>query len=238
MSYERQAADHITRIQSRKHAGYRCRLRIDALRSTNRRAAFSYDLAANNMRRTMGRHPPIKKSWETTIPPVKGRIIDLSLGINNGAPTYKGFAECSLARTHTLASDSFNLTKLTINTHGTTHLDAPSHFLETGKTVDQLDLSKCIGPALMINLDHKGPKDPVVVADLQAYADAIIPNSRVLMRFGWDGAYPDPRYFTDHPYLTLEVAKWFASRRDRKSTRLNSSHGYISYAVFCLNKKN
>src|SRR2546429_7140753 len=26
-------------------------------------------------------------------------------------------------------------------------------------------------------------------------------------------------------------------RSDRKSTRLNSSHGYISYAVFCLTKK-
>src|SRR2546429_3132959 len=26
-------------------------------------------------------------------------------------------------------------------------------------------------------------------------------------------------------------------RKDRKSTRLNSSHGYISYAVFCLKKK-
>src|SRR5438132_8957171 len=28
------------------------------------------------------------------------------------------------------------------------------------------------------------------------------------------------------------------SRRDRKSTRLNSSHTVISYAVFCLKKKN
>src|SRR2546429_6330598 len=27
------------------------------------------------------------------------------------------------------------------------------------------------------------------------------------------------------------------STQDRKSTRLNSSHGYISYAVFCLKKK-
>src|SRR2546422_8097538 len=27
------------------------------------------------------------------------------------------------------------------------------------------------------------------------------------------------------------------TERDRKSTRLNSSHGYISYAVFCLKKK-
>src|SRR2546422_7385952 len=29
-----------------------------------------------------------------------------------------------------------------------------------------------------------------------------------------------------------------ATQPDRKSTRLNSSHGYISYAVFCLKKKN
>src|SRR5687768_17700236 len=38
---------------------------------------------------------------------------------------------------------------------------------------------------------------------------------------------------------SLKVARKFASpqRVDRKSTRLNSSHGYISYAVFCLKKK-
>src|SRR3989449_5381011 len=30
---------------------------------------------------------------------------------------------------------------------------------------------------------------------------------------------------------------WLPSASDRKSTRLNSSHGYISYAVFCLKKK-
>src|SRR5256884_4459254 len=29
----------------------------------------------------------------------------------------------------------------------------------------------------------------------------------------------------------------YGSATDRKSTRLNSSHGYISYAVFCLKKK-
>src|SRR2546427_11849069 len=30
---------------------------------------------------------------------------------------------------------------------------------------------------------------------------------------------------------------WVASKPDRKSTRLNSSHSQISYAVFCLKKK-
>src|SRR2546429_1109 len=39
---------------------------------------------------------------------------------------------------------------------------------------------------------------------------------------------------------TVVSAKPFSANRarDRKSTRLNSSHGYISYAVFCLKKKN
>src|SRR2546422_8435193 len=34
------------------------------------------------------------------------------------------------------------------------------------------------------------------------------------------------------------VAAAAEPQSDRKSTRLNSSHGYISYAVFCLKKKN
>src|SRR2546422_3714320 len=35
----------------------------------------------------------------------------------------------------------------------------------------------------------------------------------------------------------LKASFVVASMLDRKSTRLNSSHGYISYAVFCLKKK-
>src|SRR2546429_7891218 len=36
---------------------------------------------------------------------------------------------------------------------------------------------------------------------------------------------------------TLLVVAGGVASEDRKSTRLNSSHGYISYAVFCLKKK-
>src|SRR2546429_7230678 len=38
-------------------------------------------------------------------------------------------------------------------------------------------------------------------------------------------------------YLTPPVGMNLFFAADRKSTRLNSSHGYISYAVFCLKKK-
>src|SRR2546422_8622527 len=39
----------------------------------------------------------------------------------------------------------------------------------------------------------------------------------------------------DRPLTELSVSQ--RQVLDRKSTRLNSSHGYISYAVFCLKKK-
>src|SRR2546422_8099445 len=41
----------------------------------------------------------------------------------------------------------------------------------------------------------------------------------------------------DRMALPLIAGSRAAVQLDRKSTRLNSSHGYISYAVFCLKKK-
>src|SRR5216684_7000665 len=38
--------------------------------------------------------------------------------------------------------------------------------------------------------------------------------------------------------VELNLRAFVGQDPDRKSTRLNSSHGYISYAVFCLKKKN
>src|SRR3989449_10250117 len=45
------------------------------------------------------------------------------------------------------------------------------------------------------------------------------------------------RAFLSQALYLVEGAARLPVFRDRKSTRLNSSHGYISYAVFCLKKK-
>src|SRR2546429_4264283 len=50
-----------------------------------------------------------------------------------------------------------------------------------------------------------------------------------LQGFAQAGAVPD-QHRQAHHHMLQSIA-------DRKSTRLNSSHGYISYAVFCLKKK-
>src|SRR5712675_2527807 len=53
-----------------------------------------------------------------------------------------------------------------------------------------------------------------------------VPSNLALQRFG------------ARTWIARIMITWgIVSAADRKSTRLNSSHGYISYAVFCLKKK-
>src|SRR5688572_31805501 len=62
---------------------------------------------------------------------------------------------------------------------------------------------------------------------------------------GWPGhgkAISDIQHVGFYPQLGWFVANWLelygeGTAQDRKSTRLNSSHSQISYAVFCLKKK-
>src|SRR2546429_1668686 len=49
------------------------------------------------------------------------------------------------------------------------------------------------------------------------------------------GSVPTAAWIRQTP--SSRISSVVTIRRDRKSTRLNSSHGYISYAVFCLKKK-
>src|SRR5438034_7097631 len=61
-----------------------------------------------------------------------------------------------------------------------------------------------------------------------------LPISSVLRTLGWTTSARRP------PACRPSSRPWWARSRprDRKSTRLNSSHTVISYAVFCLKKKN
>src|SRR3712207_8747450 len=62
----------------------------------------------------------------------------------------------------------------------------------------------------------------------------------VVLGLGMNGhvGFNEPGSTADSPTRVVELAPdTLAAARDRKSTRLNSSHANISYAVFCLKKK-
>src|SRR2546422_3996813 len=82
---------------------------------------------------------------------------------------------------------------------------------------------------------------------LSTHAVSGIPANR-RVRAEWTGffnkpalpACPQQTCFRSGAHFDPESSRtmdWPQARPDRKSTRLNSSHGYISYAVFCLKKK-
>src|SRR3712207_8132862 len=59
---------------------------------------------------------------------------------------------------------------------------------------------------------------------------------RIARLMDLDAALPELR--GEVPHRRQDEVPALAVERDRKSTRLNSSHANISYAVFCLKKKN
>lgn len=141
-----------------------------------------------------------------------GKVIDLSLEIFPGAPSFPGDPVCAFSVHETVASTGYNLTRVCLGTHQGTHLDAPRHFLDDGETVDRIDLDRCVGPATVIDLSYKRPGDSIDLDDLRPHQAAIRPGARILYRLGWDKQFSAERYFTEYPGLTLTLAEWLASR--------------------------
>lgn len=52
-----------------------------------------------------------------------------------------------------------NLTRMTLSVHNGTHLDAPYHFYEDGKTVEQLELHRCVGPCSVVDLAGRSEEE-------------------------------------------------------------------------------
>ena len=46
--------------------------------------------------------------------------------------------------------DLCNVTALSLGSHTGTHMDAPSHFVPGGKAIDQVELSRCVGPCQVV----------------------------------------------------------------------------------------
>ena len=114
--------------------------------------------------------------------------------------------------------------------HGGTHLDAPIHFSEGGRAVDQIPAEQLIAPAVVIDVRAKTAADAdyrLAVADVQAWEakHGLIPQGAiVLLRTGWGQRWPDrKRYLGDDkpgdasnlhfPSYGEESARYLVERR-------------------------
>lgn len=80
---------------------------------------------------------------------------------------------------HTVMSiakgDICNLTTLSMCAHNGTHVDAPFHFIDGGKTVDRVPLDRFIGPAFVA--DHEGDVTAADAEEMMRKADSLCADS-------------------------------------------------------------
>ncbi len=134
------------------------------------------------------------------------QIVDLTL------THYHGMRGVEIAPDTTTAVEGYNTTNLRLYSHAGTHMDAPRHFLDGARTIDHVQLAKCIGPARVIDLSHKAPSSLITVEDLAPCADLIGPGARLLLRTDWSLHAEQPDYRTSFPRISPELAAWFAAR--------------------------
>ncbi len=72
-------------------------------------------------------------------------MIDITQEIFSGC-VYPGDTKPTFRRASSLeAGDACTLTDFSMCAHNGTHLDAPAHFIRGGKTIEQMDLTRCAG---------------------------------------------------------------------------------------------
>ena len=123
-----------------------------------------------------------------TAPP----IVDLTLPVASDMPHFDGTPPVYVAQSHRLDDAGYRMCTVVLGTHSGTHVDAPSHFLADGSSVDQIDLSRCVGEALVLDLSHRRPLEPITVDDLRAAGAGSISGQRILVRTDWDLRFGSP----------------------------------------------
>jgi arylformamidase len=104
---------------------------------------------------------------------------DITITLSTEIPVWPGDPNMSLARVQKIEEgDTFNVTQITMSVHTGTHVDAPFHILENGKTVDQLPLEILTGRAYVLHLPHVS----LVTADHLAHSDIPPRTRRVLLK--------------------------------------------------------
>lgn len=80
-------------------------------------------------------------------------LIDITLPMSNALASWPGDTPCDFRLAWRMSEGaSVNVGSLTTSVHSGTHADAPFHFQPDGRTIDQLDLTPFVGPAVVVDV--------------------------------------------------------------------------------------
>lgn len=139
----------------------------------------------------------------------KMKIYDITVPISENIPIYEGDPRVKVDASKTFAAgDAVNVSHICLGLHTATHVDAPNHFIDGTRRVDELDLDRLIGPCRVVRIDD----------GVQAIAPAHLGNldgvERILFKTRNSAFWNEPEkgFRTDFAYVSLEAARILADR--------------------------
>ena len=113
---------------------------------------------------------------------------------------------------YNFAAHGWNAQTLHLYSHCGTHMDAPIHSEAGEQSIDEVPLSRCMGPAWLVPLDGIAPRALITVADLGRIATRVAPGDSLLLRTGWSAFVEEPKWRDELPRVSLELARWCVGR--------------------------
>lgn len=146
---------------------------------------------------------------------IPSRIHDLSQPVFSNCPQYPDSnpRPAQIKLFYMLAVQGVNKEIVEISTHTGTHVDAPFHFFEGGRTIDEVPLETYVGPAVVLDLRAKQPGSAIERADLEALARDVAPGDIVLLNTGGGRRRANTKAFlTEYVYLGGSGAQYLIDR--------------------------
>ncbi|AWR95305.1 cyclase family protein [Acidianus brierleyi] len=148
---------------------------------------------------------------------IKTKIFDLTHLIYHNMPVYPTSPIISINQINSVAKDKFSSREIKMITHHGTHFDAPSHMLDQGKSVDQINPSMFIQRCAILNLSFLKPKEEIISKYLLQFKDIISRNEAILLYTGWSKKRGiNSEYLFQWPYLDIEGATYLVSFKNLK----------------------
>ena len=140
------------------------------------------------------------------------RYIDLTHPMHSDMPVFPGDPKPAFQDVMTLEQDGCSVQTMQCCNHLGTHLDAPSHFIPGGRTVEELPLSSLLGPAVILDLSSCLEKGLIEPEDIQRRLPQDHPE-RIILRTGWSSRFDRGGYFEGFPVLSPEAADYLAGEK-------------------------
>jgi kynurenine formamidase len=139
------------------------------------------------------------------------RVVDLSHPITAETQVYPGDPVPHIEQHSTIERDGFNLMSISMGSQSGTHVDAPFHFDNATKRIDELPLPLFVGPATLLDCGVLEPRQAITAHSLGAQLDSVQAGDIVLFKTLWSRHYGTDEYF-NNPYLDADLVRQLLAR--------------------------